>query len=212
MTSTTNMTDKWVSFTGNDETKVFDGPFQPNLVWVKDRKNATNGTMVDVNQRAGRIFVVAGTHAEYKTYVYDKIKQKPELKSNDFCYVNRVQDLLGLDKVHGVFVGTYKSRIDIHDICTRIKLINRLPNIAELFPGEKKHYLDTHPGTRPYQQLQMEKQAAIQGHAIGHVYFDEMTSNAMVITDTGPKILGTPQSPEIFKPITDQDLWGPYDR
>lgn len=159
------------------------------------------------NQRKGRIFVISGTHAEYKTYVHNKIKQNPQLKSNDFCYVNRLQDLYGLDKVHGVFVGTYKSRLDLHDICQRIKIINRLPNIAELFPGEKRHYLDNIEGIKQYKQ-------EFQTNPVrpGDIIYDEYTNETKLMTKNGLQILGTPEVQEIYTPITSQQLWGMYEQ
>lgn len=94
------------------------------------------------NARASRIFVVAGNYAEYETYRRNKMLKDESLKSNDFCFVSSRGDLYGLTEMHGVFVGTYKDRPDIHDVCKRIKIVNKLPTSAELFPGEKLLFLE----------------------------------------------------------------------
>ena len=86
--------------------------------------------MMGQNQTSEYIYVVSGTYAEYRNYVRRKIN------SGDIRYYVWVKDvitLFGVDNIKGVFIGSYKDRLDINIIVTRINTIrnrnNKLPII-----------------------------------------------------------------------------------
>lgn len=57
-----------------------------------------------------KIFVIAGTHDEFKYYVRDKVLDK------HYVYVSSPDTLRGHQDVHGVFIGTWRERSDIVEI------------------------------------------------------------------------------------------------
>ena len=96
---------------------------------------------VDMNEK---IFVVAGTHDQYKTYSLKKLKEGFEYCQNNgtmfnmsmsnFVYVNGPEVFRGWNEVHGVFVGTYRDRPDIRDIVREIRRINGIHPSQMIIP------------------------------------------------------------------------------
>ena len=85
-----------------------------------------------------KIFVIAGTNIEgilwrlhdikksctgVPTYG-DKITGKTHRNGSDYVMVNQYEQLRGYKEVHGVFVGTWRERKDLHEIITIISTTN----------------------------------------------------------------------------------------
>lgn len=67
------------------------------------------------------IYVIAGNFHQAKNYIAQKRQEAltaeiPPLLQDSHLYVNDVTSLRGIVKPHGVFIGTWKERYDIHDI------------------------------------------------------------------------------------------------
>ena len=81
-----------------------------------------------------KIYIIAGNHNEYMQWVkknIDRIYQSNPTGSisiSSFVYVNGLQTLRGHKKVHGYFIGTFRDRLDIHDIVNQIRLTNDVPD------------------------------------------------------------------------------------
>lgn len=78
-------------------------------------------------------YVVAGTHNEFLEYTKNKIDDK------FYIYVSGVDKLRGLSEIEGCFYGSYKSRKDIQDIETQIKIIKS----KRLFSGSNGTTIST---------------------------------------------------------------------
>lgn len=72
-----------------------------------------------------KIYIVAGNRQEFKRYVQEKYEYylKQAMLMPEYVYVSGPHQLLGLDKVEGFFIGTWKTRPDLHYIQNRIQLI-----------------------------------------------------------------------------------------
>ena len=72
-----------------------------------------------VQSQTSKLFVIAGTHSEYKNYVHKKLNEGSEAF---YVYVSSVDALKGISDPHGVFIGSYKNRKDIRDILNQINI------------------------------------------------------------------------------------------
>ena len=82
-----------------------------------------------VQSQTSKLFVIAGTHSEYKNYVHKKLKEGSEAF---YVYVSSVDALRGFSDPHGVFIGSYKNRKDIRDILNQINIARSDKNIIPL--------------------------------------------------------------------------------
>ena len=85
-----------------------------------------------------KIFVIAGTNIEGILWRLDDIKKsctgvptygdkitgKTHRNSSDYVMVNQYECLRGYKEIHGVFVGTWRERKDLHEIITIISMTN----------------------------------------------------------------------------------------
>ena len=84
-------------------------------------------------------YVIAGTFDEAKQYVSKKraeyvLSGDPPLLMPNYMIVNDVRHLKGIRDPHGVFIGTWKDRVDIYDIIQTLvlawngenKILNRM--------------------------------------------------------------------------------------
>jgi hypothetical protein len=67
-----------------------------------------------------KIYIIAGNYLEYVDYTASVINYQ----DTAYVYVERAENLRGLQNIHGKFIGTWKSREDITDIVHMITLIN----------------------------------------------------------------------------------------
>jgi len=91
-----------------------------------------------------KIFVVAGTLAEFKQFMHKKLdqlwKQYNEegrmfnISMSDFVYVNSIETLRGHRNIHGYFYGTFRNRPDLRDIVRFIRKTNNVPDGVQLIP------------------------------------------------------------------------------
>ena len=75
-------------------------------------------------QHSGKIFIVAGTRAEYTAWV-----DRNGYKYTETQYVQNAQSLKGLENIRGFYIGTYDKRPDIQDIMSVIATSKRLQTI-----------------------------------------------------------------------------------
>ena len=78
-----------------------------------------------------KIYVVAGTRAEYETYIRKKAHElhqqnQTTISLSHFVYVSDPYVLRGLREVHGYFVGSYRQRDDLKEIVDTIRIINKI--------------------------------------------------------------------------------------
>lgn len=86
-----------------------------------------------------RIYVIAGTMAEYDNFIRRKAQQlfaegQTSISLSDFMFVSRPDQLRGLRDVHGYFIGTYRNRNDIREIVDTIRIINNIPSSDYVIP------------------------------------------------------------------------------
>jgi hypothetical protein len=67
------------------------------------------------------VYVIAGTFEQAKQYVSKKraeyvLSGDPPLLMPNYMIVSDVVHLKGISKPHGVFIGTWRDRVDIYDI------------------------------------------------------------------------------------------------
>jgi hypothetical protein len=66
----------------------------------------------------GKIYIVAGNYAEFKSYV-----SKKEPHTVEYVYVSSPYTILGLTDIKGFYIGTYNRRDDIEKIKNLIYII-----------------------------------------------------------------------------------------
>lgn len=90
-----------------------------------------------------RVWVVSGTEGQF----YDYIKDKPLNSDKKYFYVYSPDTLRGFVNPHGVFVGTWRNRLDIHDIIHQLIISTRTDtsNLSKLFLTlpEQNHRIKT---------------------------------------------------------------------
>ena len=109
-----------------------------------------------------KIFVVAGNMEQAMTYAKMKLNEQfgNSLKTgetfsgsmSDYVYVKGVDTLRGFNKVHGVFIGSFRERADIRDIVREIRRINNIPPSEQLIPDMYIGHGMLHDTTQPYSQ------------------------------------------------------------
>ena len=67
---------------------------------------------------SARYFIVAGTHAEYQSWVMSNVFRFPQ--STDFMWVQSSVVFRGYTNPHGFFIGTFRYRADLHEIVQTI--------------------------------------------------------------------------------------------
>ena len=67
-----------------------------------------------------KVYVVAGNRAQFDSY---RIKKMNEGSKSQYYYVSTPEALLGLSRIKGVFVGSWKQRSDINRIQDAIHII-----------------------------------------------------------------------------------------
>lgn len=87
-----------------------------------------------------KIFVVAGNHEQYnswlKKHIDELYNKHPNLSVSlsNFVYVHGPEVFRGFNRVHGYFTGTYKDRNDIRDIVREIRRINNIDPSRQILP------------------------------------------------------------------------------
>jgi len=133
-------------------------------------------------------FVIAGTIQEYDDYVDKKIHLFG-MYAHDFIEISSVQilDHAAEDSflpITGVFIGTYKARIDLLDITRKIKELNKWPLTKELFPGEKELWRQ--------KWLNMFKSEKHIGTNVGDYQYNPYTDENYIMTNQGLKLITAP--------------------
>jgi hypothetical protein len=67
-----------------------------------------------------KVYVVSGTRAEFDSY---RIKKMNEGSNSQYYFVSSPEVLLGLSRIKGAFVGSWKYRTDIDEIQSTINII-----------------------------------------------------------------------------------------
>lgn len=86
------------------------------------------------------IYIVAGTHLEFKQYVAKKKEEyrrrKPEMREESkpmpyYHYVKNKYDLMGLTNIKGYYIGTASKRADIRQIKQAIEYVKERAELLE---------------------------------------------------------------------------------
>jgi hypothetical protein len=84
-----------------------------------------------------KIFVIPGTHTEGALYAREHCGKRyaagdTSASLSDYVVVEygRVDKLRGTRNPHGVFIGTWRDRKDLHDICIQLNLSHDFQNPA----------------------------------------------------------------------------------
>jgi hypothetical protein len=84
-----------------------------------------------------KIYVIPGNHAEGARYArehcmkrYDAGDTSASLSDYVVVEYGQVDKLRGLRNPHGVFIGTWRERKDLHDICIQLNLSHDFQNAA----------------------------------------------------------------------------------
>jgi hypothetical protein len=84
-----------------------------------------------------KIYVIPGTHTEGAMYAKEQCQLRWNSGDTSAClsdYVvveyGRVDKLRGVRNPHGMFVGTWREREDLHDICIQLNLSHDHQNAA----------------------------------------------------------------------------------
>lgn len=79
------------------------------------------------------IFVIAGNEPEAYDYINRKLEERIRngdsvSKIDDYKYVHDVKVLRGIENPKGVFIGSWKQRVDIKDIVQQLMIASRSKN------------------------------------------------------------------------------------
>lgn len=141
-------------------------------------------------------FVIAGSMKEYDDYVAKKVHggdpdfpMDTGVRHHDFIEVSGISifdhaEEDALTPITGVFIGTYKKRIDLLDITWKIKELNKWPLTKELFPGEKELWK-----AKWVKEFTNQKHYGVQ---VGDIQYNPYTDENMVMTDKGFVRLSVP--------------------
>jgi hypothetical protein len=84
-----------------------------------------------------KIYVIPGTHTEGAMYAREQCSKRfaagdTSASLSDYVVVEygRVDKLRGVRNPHGVFIGTWRERKDLHDICIQLNLSHNFHNAA----------------------------------------------------------------------------------
>ncbi len=67
-----------------------------------------------------KYFIISGNHAEYRTWVNKNHIFYLDNNLHDFIFVHSSIVFRGYANPHGSFIGTFRSRADLHDIVQTI--------------------------------------------------------------------------------------------
>ena len=67
-------------------------------------------------------YIIAGNVDQYRNWAADK------MSVNNFLYVSGPDMLRGIENPHGIFIGTWYERWDIHDILIHLVASSRINN------------------------------------------------------------------------------------
>ena len=88
--------------------------------------NSPTKLLIDDISSRKSIYIVAGTHSEFKNYVITKVNTHDNsFEFPRYIYVHSADVLRGLSSLDGFFVGTWRERKDISEIKLVIKTIKR---------------------------------------------------------------------------------------
>ena len=74
------------------------------------------------------IYIVAGNFQEFQNFV---IKKRQMGIHFEYKYVNSVDSIRGLDRIRGLYIGTYKERPDLPELKEFIHIIKSQHNFYE---------------------------------------------------------------------------------
>ena len=85
-----------------------------------------------------KIFVIAGNNAQFEEYKRRKIEEMlakgyvdyVDFRYDDIVYVSSANVLAGVSNPHGVFIGSWRERKDIHEILDRLMICSHMNNAA----------------------------------------------------------------------------------
>jgi hypothetical protein len=82
-----------------------------------------------------RYFVIAGDYQEFKDYRFRKFDEATRKGDDDLesfastlTYVRDPAFLRGCSDPHGVFIGSWRNRPDIHEVVAILSAYQRIPN------------------------------------------------------------------------------------
>lgn len=75
------------------------------------------------------IHIVAGNYSEFQDFV---IKKRQMGFHFQYKYVNDVDSIRGLDKIRGLYIGTYKERPDLPEIQEFIHIIKSKHDFVDI--------------------------------------------------------------------------------
>lgn len=111
-----------------------------------------------------KIYVIAGNTQEFLHYRADKwtsLKDTVDgININDFVNVSSCNVLRGVTNPHGVFIGSWRNRLDINEVLNTLSLFSHAPNAAL-----DKIRSEIVPPTKPTPK--------IRGNTANQVYIDE---------------------------------------
>ena len=84
------------------------------------------------------IHIVAGNFDEFQNFV---IKKRQMGFHFEYRYVRDVDSIRGLDRIRGLYIGTYKDRPDLPEIQEFIYIIKSKHNFYENNAWQVYHYL-----------------------------------------------------------------------
>ena len=76
-----------------------------------------------------KLFIVAGTIPEYAHWLqdnWDRIQQMGITRRQDVVFVSGPDTFRGCANIHGFFIGSFRERSDIKQICDMICICNNL--------------------------------------------------------------------------------------
>lgn len=75
------------------------------------------------------IHIVAGNYQEFQNFV---IRKRQKGFNFNYAYVNDVDSIRGLNKIRGLYVGSYKTRPDLSQIQEFIHIIKSKSNYVDI--------------------------------------------------------------------------------
>lgn len=110
----------------------------------------------------GKFFVIAGNKAQFEDYMRRKIEEMVATGYADFrythiVYVSSANVLAGVSNPHGVFIGSWREREDIHEILDRLMICSHMRTNAAI--QNIKHSLLVKPTPKKQPQAAVEEAA-----------------------------------------------------
>jgi hypothetical protein len=69
------------------------------------------------------LLVIARNYDQYANWIHQRA-----LSNEDWRYVNGIDSIRGIENPHGIFIGTWYERWDIHDILIHLVASSRVEN------------------------------------------------------------------------------------